>query len=76
MRIKIKKNEIWRIEDDMPDTLIGILTDEANDNDEKIIQAASEVLPAVERFIESVNSGNYKPRSVVRELEILINKYE
>lgn len=76
MKIKIRKNEIWRIEENDEETLIGILTDEANALDEKIIQCGSEAVPAIEKFIQDVNSGSFKPRTAVKEFEQIIYKYE
>lgn len=75
MRLKIKNNEIWRIDESGEEKLIGILTDDANETDERIIQCGSEAVPAVESFINQVNSGKFKPKTVVKEFERIINKY-
>lgn len=75
MIIKIKKGVIYRLENEI-ETPIGSLFDHATDEDEKTIECGVEMLPKVQEFIDNVNSGSFKPRSVVKELESVLRKYE
>ena len=43
---------------------------------EQTIEFGSEAAPAITKFIDQINSGSFKPRSVVKELEMIANKYK
>lgn len=75
MKIKIKDGFFYRVEEDKDPVIIGVCTDDLTEIDERIIECGTETLPAVEKFIENVNNGNYKPRTAVKELEKILEKY-
>lgn len=75
MILKIKKGVIYACEEGMEDRAIGSVFDTATEEDERIIECGSEVLPAVENFVNEVNSGKFKPRAVVRDLENVLAKH-
>lgn len=71
MKLKIRNGMVWN-EDDR---VIAVLTEDATEQDERTIELGSEAVPAIEEFIEKVNSGSFKPRTAVKEFENLIEKY-
>jgi len=75
MTLKIKKGIIYTCEDGLEDNPIGSLFETATEEEEKIIECGSELLPAVQKFIDDVNSGKFKPRSVVKDLEKILEKH-
>lgn len=52
------------------------ITPEDQERFETTIELGSELIPAVEKFISDVNSGKFKPRSVVKELESILSKHK
>jgi len=76
MTLKIKKDGIiYACEEGLEDRAIGALFPNATEEDERIIECGSEALPAIEKFVEEVNSGSFKPRSVVKEFEQLLLRH-
>jgi hypothetical protein len=71
MKLKIRKGFVYN-EDDV---IIAVLTEGATEDDERTIEFGSEAVIAVEKFVEDVNSGSFKPRGAVKEFEKLIEKY-
>lgn len=43
---------------------------------EKVIEFGSEAAPALVKLMEDINSGSFKPRSIVKEIESIYNKYK
>jgi hypothetical protein len=75
MILKIKKGVIYSCEPGVEDKPIGSIFENATEEEERLIECGSEVIPAVEEFIKNVNSGTFKPRSVVKEFENILQKY-
>ncbi len=75
MKIRIKDGFFYRVEEGADPVIIGVCTDGFSDIDERIIECGTEALPAVEKFIADVNSGSFKPRTAVKELERVLDKY-
>jgi len=75
MTIKIKKGVIYSCEEGIEDKPIGAIFDTATDLEESTLECAVEALPAVKNFIEEVNSGTFKPRSLVKSLEQILDKH-
>lgn len=75
MILKIKRGVIYACEEGLDDKPIGSLFDNATEEEERLIECGSEVIPAVEQFIAKVNSGTLKPRAIVKEFESILNKY-
>ena len=74
MLIRIRTGIIYRVEEGI-EFPIGSLFDGASEIDEKTIECGSEIVPAVEKFILEVNSGTFKPRKVVKELEKILDRH-
>lgn len=75
MRIVVLKGVIYAREDGMEDRPIGSVFPSATEMDEKVIAGGSEALEAVKNFVDEVNSGSFKPRAVVKDLERILDKY-
>lgn len=74
MIIKIKKGIIYSIEEGV-ETPIGSIFDAVPLEQEREIECAAEVLPAVKDFIEQVNTGTFKPRAAVKKFEQILSKH-
>lgn len=75
MILKIKKGVIYSCIEGMEDKPIGSIFDTATEDEERLIECGSEVVPVVEEFIAKVNTGQLKPRAAVKEFELILNKY-
>lgn len=75
MILRIKKGIIYACEDGLEDRPLGSVFDTATEEDEKLIECGSELLPVVEKFVSDVNSGKFKPRAVVKDLERVLEKH-
>lgn len=71
MILRIEDGSIYR-EDGIK---VGVLTNEATQEDVRIIEFGSEAAPALTNFFERLNSRQFKRREAVDELEKLISKY-
>lgn len=58
------------------DEILAIFPDNVSREDRKTIELANEAKQQLISFVEAVNSGNYKPRTTVKEIEQFIKKYE
>lgn len=54
---------------------VAVLTDECTKDQENEILAGAECLIEVRNFIERVNSGELKPKSMCNKLESILYKY-
>lgn len=75
MKLKIKQGVIYACAEGFDDRAIGTLFPIATEEDERIIECGSEVLPKVEEFIEKVNTGKFTPKTVVKEFEQLLLRH-
>lgn len=75
MILKVKKGVIYSCEEGLEDKPIGSLFDVATEEDERLVECGSEILPVVEEFIQKVNNGKFKPRAIVKEFEQILSKY-
>ena len=75
MTIKVKKGVIYSCEEGLEDKPIGAIFDSATEEEESTMECAFEALPAIKTFIDDVNSGSFKPRSVVKGLEQILDRY-
>lgn len=75
MILKVKKGLVYN-EDGVCVAVITDLPDDIAEEVERTIEFGSEAAPAIGKFIEQVNSGSFKPRSVVKELEKIADKYK
>jgi hypothetical protein len=75
MKLKIRNGVIYACEEGLEDRPIGSIFDSASEEDERIIECGSETVRAVEEFVAEVNSGSFKPRTVVRRFEEILQKY-
>jgi hypothetical protein len=73
MNLKIRNGVIFN-EDG---AVIGALTPEfaANEQVERTIELGSDAIPEIEAIVSEINSGSFKPRSISKRLEKLIEKY-
>lgn len=76
MILKIKKGIIYLCEEGLEDNPIGSIFDNVTDETEQIIECGAELLPAVQDFVKAVNSGSFKPRTIVKTLEAILDKYD
>lgn len=74
MILKIRNGIIYVSEEGI-DRAIGTILDGVEELPEKTIECGSEIIPAVQNFIKEVNSGSFKPRKIVKELEDILHKY-
>lgn len=72
MKLRIKNGIIY----DEFDTILGSLSDDIPDDVEKTIECGSDAIPIIKDVIDQVNSGKFKPRSIIKEFEKLLEKYE
>lgn len=56
--------------------MLAVLTEPHNKRFERTVECAAEAIPAIQAFVNNVNSGTLKPRSAVREFEKILNKYQ
>ena len=67
----IIRNGIIYDEDGIPQ---GSINEDYNLN--RAIEAGSEAVEAIKKFVDQVNHGSFKPRTVVKEFESLLRKYD
>lgn len=72
MKLKVD-NGVIRNEDEV---ILGTVTDGAPREVQRTIELGSDLIPAVEEFINEVNTGKLRPRSAVKKFELIIGKYE
>lgn len=72
MKLKVKNGIIYDMEDE---TIKGTISDDSFEV-QRVIECGSEALPAIQEFVEEVNSGSFKPRTAVKRFEKLLEKYE
>lgn len=73
MIVKVRNGHIY----DEDGIIIGQLTREGSTPEvERVIQLGSEAIPVIEDFVDQVNSGKFKPRTVVKKFEQIIDKYK
>lgn len=75
MKLKIKNGVIYSVSEFGEDCAIGTLFPNATEEDERIIECGSEILPEVEEFIEKVNKNEFKPRAAVKAFEQILAKH-
>lgn len=74
MKLKVRNGQLINLEDNV---VLATMTEEGNDPEvERLLEFGAEAVPAVEQFIADVNSGTFKPRTVVKEFEKLVDKYK
>lgn len=71
MKLKVKGEFLMNEEG----TIIAVFTEDVTEAEERAIELGSEAIPILENFVTQVNSGSFKPRAVVKQLEILLDKY-
>lgn len=74
MTIRVRNGIIYKVIEGH-EFAIGSLFDGASEMDEKTIECGADIIPAVEKFISDVNSGTFKPRKLVKELEIILDRH-
>jgi len=60
-------------------TCVAVMADlppDEREEIEKAIQFGSEAAPALVRLMEKINSGSFKPRQIVKDIENIYNKYK
>lgn len=75
MRIKIRQGVIYVCDEGLEDRPIGTIFPNATEQDERIIECGSEAVIAIEEFVKEVNSGTFKPRTVTRRFEQLLERH-
>lgn len=70
MILKIRNGIIYSDEGEIIGTLVG-----DNAEAERVIELGSEAVPAIENFVEMVNSGSFKPRTAVKTFEAILEKH-
>lgn len=75
MKLKIRNGVIFACEEGVEERAIGSIFASATQEDERIIECGSEAVPAIEEFVQKVNSGEFKPRAAVKEFEQILQKY-
>lgn len=75
MTLKIKKGVIYSCVEGLEDKPIGSLFPIVTEEEERLIECGSEAVPAIEDFVAKVNSGEFKPRAVVKEFEQLLKRH-
>lgn len=76
MALKVRNGFVYNEEGVIVMIMADYLSPEVQEEVERIVEFGSEAAPAVERFIQEVNSGSFKPRSVVKKLEEIANRYK
>lgn len=74
MIIRIRNGIIYKVEYDV-EFVIGTIVDGTSEEAEKTLECGAEIIPVVENFMKEVNSGKFKPRKIVKELEKILDKY-
>lgn len=54
---------------------IGTILPNATEEEERSITLGAEATPIIEDFVAEVNSGKFKPKTLVRKLEAIIEKH-
>lgn len=72
MKLRVKNGIIY----DEFDSIVGSLNDGVSDDIERTIECGSDAIPIIQKVVDEVNSGSFKPRSIVKEFEKLLEKYE
>jgi hypothetical protein len=67
MILKVKNGMVWNEEG----RVIAVLTPDATEEDERIIELGSEAVPIVEEFVRT-----YKPKTTLKTFEQLIEKHK
>jgi hypothetical protein len=74
MKLKIRNGIIFDAEDN--DRILAVMSQDATEEDERLIELGSEAVPIIEKFVSDVNSGSFKPRTAVKEFEKILDKYQ
>ena len=72
MRLKIRNGFI----ENEAGINIGTVVENVTIEEEKTINAGGEAIELIKEFVDSVNSGSFKPRAFSKKFESLIDKYE
>lgn len=72
MILKTRKGFIYN-EDDV---IVGTLGDDSTEEIEATIEAGSEALPAIKKFISDVNAGSMKPKKAFNTFKAILDKYD
>lgn len=72
MSLKVNDAMIYNEDDQIVGTVIGHVTRELR----REIELGSELIPEVENFIQDVNSGKLKARTVTKKFEALLEKHK
>lgn len=76
MRLIVKNGFIYNEAGVIVMIMADYLSPEVQEEVERVVEFGSEAVPAVEKFIDEVNSGSFKPRSVVKRFEEIANRYK
>lgn len=76
MTLKVRNGFVYNQDGVVVAIMADSLPDEMAEEAERIIEFGSEAAPALTKFIDQINSGSFKPRMVVRELEKIADKYK
>lgn len=57
------------------DVLVASLTADATEEDMNTLASSGDMVSEVKEFVESVNSGSFKPKKTVDKLQNLLNKF-
>jgi len=75
MILKVRNGMVF----DESNTCVAVIADLPPDTAEEVeraIEFGSEAAPALVKFMDEINSGKFKPRKIVREIEDIHNKYK
>lgn len=70
MRLKIRNGIIYD-----ENGLIKGTAPDVTPETERTIEGGSEAIQEIEKFVEEVKNGSFKPRTVVKRFEQLLEKY-
>lgn len=73
MKLKIRNGLIY---DEATGKIMAVSTPDANEDFDRTVQLGSELIPEVENFIDGVNAGSFKKKSVVDRFTNLIERFK
>lgn len=72
MKLRILNDAIY----DENGNIVGVVSPDANESIRKTIEAGSDAIKAIKKFVFNANRGSFKPKASVKEFEDVLNKNE
>lgn len=56
--------------------IMGVLTEDVTEMEEKTIEASGDALEAIAEFIKGIESGTHKPKAAYNRFKAILEKYD